>query len=866
MRVLSFSSRLKIWTYPSVIALWSQEDNLRSRKLQKQSLYKSDIKVIDCSSESFEELNIYSEAKVRKMPLRFLPNVSKFEIKAAPLDWLMALFGFGVRCKVKSIQYRNNQNGPTNRKLFILFLELEKLRDAKEWSQYWSKAWRLMKSKEYQISSFNFTHEHWYKSWPIQRVDSVLASLRTLIDEKQTEIDFKRVYIPKINGNLRPLGVPSDSWRVYLHMINNLITFARIGREGSQHGYLPQRGVHTCWKEILEKVNAKYIYEFDLKGFFDNVPHELINFKLKNTYQMPAFWLELIDSLNKSIVKLSSVDVISEADNIPFLDGLGIVNTNWVNNYRNLSTLDGKTIFNKRDKSKVSYKATLFKEKGIPQGAATSPTLSTLCLEDVLLKNHPNSCITMYADDGLIFSETVEGIGIIKEELAKILEISVEKSGFVKKENVWLKELKFCGIVYNGISKTLKAMTRNGATLEFSVAEQFLGFLLTVKDNLAPINSGQKCLCPKENPLFNSSISSFVLNGVKEFLKEEQPLKYLFSGKWFGFFLSGLYCNSYNKHTEQDVTLKGVRNCWIDKCWPKIKLELLSNSQSNLLLIQQEIEWLTYSLQELVNPKFEWGSHETSSSFGLMLESSLNSQSLIKDVSVSSETSVDLLNGKVDKRIRKLYSELGMLNYIYTYLLESESNSISKLMRSNDISSQSKEFIMKIYSSLVNLNVGNCSSYACFDLMEKYSRNTNLNLLANERSKRRSKILRYRELENILKLLINPMSIIYCKLEMKSLEAELFSGKPLLNYYHEIRDFQLATFKPKVDLFGEGIIRTMSKRMLKEFQLSFVMSRNIDLNFLRPLMPYNYLWQSVKLGFIYSSSFVGHFFRNFSKW
>ena len=136
MRVLSFSSRLKIWTYPSVIALWSQEDNLRSRKLQKQSLYKSDIKVIDCSSESFEELNIYSEAKVRKMPLRFLPNVSKFEIKAAPLDWLMALFGFGVRCKVKSIQYRNNQNGPTNRKLFILFLELEKLRDAKEWSEY----------------------------------------------------------------------------------------------------------------------------------------------------------------------------------------------------------------------------------------------------------------------------------------------------------------------------------------------------------------------------------------------------------------------------------------------------------------------------------------------------------------------------------------------------------------------------------------------------------------------------------------------------------------------------------------------------------------------------------------------------------
>ena len=40
-----------------------------------------------------------------------------------------------------------------------------------------------------------------------------------------------------------------------------------------QHGFRPKVGTLTAWKVVLQKViKARYIYEFDLKGFFDSVP------------------------------------------------------------------------------------------------------------------------------------------------------------------------------------------------------------------------------------------------------------------------------------------------------------------------------------------------------------------------------------------------------------------------------------------------------------------------------------------------------------------------------------------------------------------------------------------------------------------
>jgi hypothetical protein len=54
------------------------------------------------------------------------------------------------------------------------------------------------------------------------------------------------------------------------------------------------------------------VYEFDLKGFFDNVPLELIDTILKEEYGMPLKFRNRILKLNLSQPKLTTCDKMYE--------------------------------------------------------------------------------------------------------------------------------------------------------------------------------------------------------------------------------------------------------------------------------------------------------------------------------------------------------------------------------------------------------------------------------------------------------------------------------------------------------------------------------------------------------------------------
>jgi hypothetical protein len=75
-----------------------------------------------------------------------------------------------------------------------------------------------------------------------------IVHLRQKDPKERLNIDFKRVYIPKLDQKVRPLGVPNLSYRVYLSMLNNLLTFVRVDSVNNteQHGYLPQKSILTA--------------------------------------------------------------------------------------------------------------------------------------------------------------------------------------------------------------------------------------------------------------------------------------------------------------------------------------------------------------------------------------------------------------------------------------------------------------------------------------------------------------------------------------------------------------------------------------------------------------------------------------------